>query len=67
MKLVAEFIADDIFTIKEPNYGISLCRLSFTNDMVERLSEYGLDTQKIADKIANIIEFEFYNEKYRPQ
>ena len=67
MKLVAELVTDDTFIIKEPHYDIRLCSLSFTNDMVERLANYGLDTQKMASRIAEKIEYEFYNAEYRPQ
>lgn len=67
MKVVAEFVGDERYVIKEPSYDIHLCTITFTDEMVKRLRHYGCDdTQLMADEIAGKVEQVFYNLKYRP-
>lgn len=66
MKIIAEYVVDGTYIIKEKSYGERFCRIELTSEMIERLSKYGIDGEYVARKLADQIEQIFYNAQYRP-
>lgn len=53
MKVSACYVADNIYNIGDSEYGLRLVTLRFAND--ETLKQYGLDSDVVASKIADVI------------
>jgi len=66
MKLIAEFVCDNKYVVKEKSYGERMCLVEFTPDLMERANKLGVDSDYIASHIAREIEGILFNAEFHP-